>query len=295
MLCFQFRENLRCVFVFSFFWPVSPPISESHFIFGSWVQCFLFIYHFDGISGWLRVLFPPQPLTLQGPVCFDLFVICAALLLRPPRPSGSGFLVNVTIERKPDIFYQKDQEHRTHIDTLEISLETHFRVICHGLCRHGREETLQRILERFLETGYELWESAASSIQMKWSKIRSVQFLRATLFYCDAAEMFRGLRNFTRLSYQHGGRRRWLSLYFRANYPFTRQSKLINGWIKCSLLFDSSRSDASQRAETQNKLYSASSLRGTTAWVCVRVNSSVRIWTRGITNGWKKYCPCNRI
>ena len=101
---------LSAVCVFSLGWKSAfPPRSvspASSLVFGSSVFCSsIILIESAGDCGFYSHC---NHLHTEGPVCFDLFEICAALLL---RPSGLVFLVNVTIKRKPDNLYQKDQEH----------------------------------------------------------------------------------------------------------------------------------------------------------------------------------------
>ena len=46
-------ESLRSIYFFQFLHIFFPPINDSHFTFGFWVPCLLFVYLFDRISGWL--------------------------------------------------------------------------------------------------------------------------------------------------------------------------------------------------------------------------------------------------
>ena len=71
-LCFLFGvkiwvECLRFLSFVQFLYILFPPlISDSYFTFGFWVQCFLFVYHFDRFSGWWWVLFPLPPFRHQA-------------------------------------------------------------------------------------------------------------------------------------------------------------------------------------------------------------------------------------
>ena len=94
---FGWKSELS-VFESFFFRPVSihfvcPPIRYSWYTFGFWVQCYLLVYHFDRISKWRRVLFPPQPFRNQGTsLLWTLCDLCSALLASQPATWG-----NVTV------------------------------------------------------------------------------------------------------------------------------------------------------------------------------------------------------
>ena len=72
------------MFEIYFFWPVSiqfvsPLFSDSHFTFGFWIQCNLFVNHLDRIGGWMWVLFPRPPfrqMLLYFVQCFVSFQTC---------------------------------------------------------------------------------------------------------------------------------------------------------------------------------------------------------------------------